>query len=232
MKADGAARGARDLREPSKRHTAVAVAAGQCVAAVVDDVPIFRLGLESALKQGGYRIIPVSSLEHRVDDQTPVLLVSMRSENSKALLGRYGRLAPVPVRCVLIAILGTPSAEEFRDALRLGCAGVAAQDATPQELLASIDAAVQGRIIIPAGYLDASHVVETTGVVGTGAAASREDIRLLTLLAEGRPVEGIAKELRQGKRTIEKDLNRLYRLLGVQNRSQAVSAAYRAGLLR
>lgn len=232
MQADGAARGPQQLWDPSTPEPAVVVSAAQSVAAVLDDIPIFRLGPESALEQGGYRIIPFPSTEQRMGDQTPVLLVTVRSEKSKALLRRYGRLAPSPIRCVLIAVLRAPNADEYREALRLGCDGVAAQDATVPELLASIDAAVQGRVIIPAGYMETSQIVATAGPSGTGPAVSSEDIRLLVLLAEGKPVEGIARELRQGKRTIEKGLHRLYRRLGVENRSQALTAAYRAGLLR
>lgn len=163
-------------------------------------------------------------------DLSPVLLVTIRCDKSKALMRQCGRLALSPIRCVLIAVIAAPSAEEYREALRLGCDGVAAHDATPRDLLVIIEAAVQGRVIIPAGYLGTSQIVETTGPTGTGPVVSSEEMRLLTLLAEGKPVEGIAAELRHGKRTIEKNLHQLYRRLGVQtvvrHSSQRIARAF------
>lgn len=61
MQADEAAGGPQLSWDPSAREPAVVVSAAHSVAAVLDDIPIFRLGLESALEQGDYRIIPFHS---------------------------------------------------------------------------------------------------------------------------------------------------------------------------
>ena len=69
------------------------------------------------------------------------------------------------------------------------------------------------------------------GAAGTGARLTRREQQVLQLVAEAEGTAGIAQRLYMGESTVKTHLNRIFRKLGVSNRTQALAAAHRLGLL-
>jgi LuxR family maltose regulon positive regulatory protein len=70
------------------------------------------------------------------------------------------------------------------------------------------------------------------GSVGPGASAlTAAELRLLPLLSTHLPLPEIAQELFVSHNTIKAEVNSIYRKLGVNSRSQAVSRSSQLGLL-
>lgn len=64
-----------------------------------------------------------------------------------------------------------------------------------------------------------------------GARLTEREQRVLELVADGLATPEIAKRLYLGESTVKTHLNRIYRKLGVANRTQALATAVRLGLL-
>ena len=98
---------------------------------------------------------------------------------------------------------------------------------TPEELITTIDNAVNGRTLLPsdvARRMAQKRVEEPEGL-------SAEEVGWLRALAGGRTVTELAKEKAYSERHLHRRLKAVYARLGVAGRTEALLRAERAGLL-
>ncbi|MBM7509784.1 DNA-binding NarL/FixJ family response regulator [Nocardioides salarius] len=69
------------------------------------------------------------------------------------------------------------------------------------------------------------------GAAGAGVRLTPREQQVLRLVAEAEGTAGIARRLYMGESTVKTHLNRIFRKLGVSNRTQALAQAHRLGLL-
>ncbi|MEV7117068.1 response regulator transcription factor [Kitasatospora griseola] len=129
-------------------------------------------------------------------------------------------------------------------ALRAGAAGFLLKRASPERLIDAVHAVAAGEAVLdPAvtrdllGHLLAAPVPapapEPVGADGSGqlAALTAREREVLRLAADGRPNDEIAALLHLAESTVKTHVKRILAKLGVHDRSQAVAAAYRHGLM-
>ena len=122
-------------------------------------------------------------------------------------------------------------------ALRAGAAGFLLKDAVPAELVMAIRAVAAGEAWLDPAVAQrlltefAARPERPATPEAMGILTGRER-EVLILAAEGMSNEEIATTLIIGEATVKTHLGRVLAKLGVRDRTQAVVAAYRSGLIR
>lgn len=125
---------------------------------------------------------------------------------------------------VVVVLLPTPSDEDHVAALRSGASGVGAWDIPVSEVKGMLDAGLQGRCTLPFGL--AARLAE-----GPLESRARQldlddlDRELLIGLVSGQPTRELAERIGYSQRETFRRLTRLYRHIGVADRTQAVVKA-------
>ncbi|WP_282203337.1 response regulator [Kitasatospora fiedleri] len=127
-------------------------------------------------------------------------------------------------------------------ALRAGAAGFLLKRASPERLIDAVHAVAAGEAVLdPAVTRDLlGHLLAAPAPVpapgppvdpGPLAALTVREREVLRLAAEGHPNEEIAALLHLAESTVKTHVKRVLGKLGARDRSQAVAAAYRHGLM-
>ena len=177
---------------------------------------------------------------HVIDDEpdhAQVAVVSVDRLDDEAV--RVSRGIQRNSRPRLVLIVGAIDDADLPRAVDLGVSGlVRRQDATPELLVETIQAAVRGEAKMPPDLLNRlirqmkhvqDHVLAPANLHISGL-TSRE-IEVLGLIAEGNDTKEIAEELRYSERTIKNIVQDITRRFGLRNRSHAVAYALRHGLI-
>ncbi len=119
------------------------------------------------------------------------------------------------IRVVILSALG--DAETIRSAIELGVEGFLLKTASPSEVLNTVTQVLHGQLIYPRNTLRwlLAHRPPVE--------LSPFDEKLLNLLSTGLTNKEIARELAISTNTVKHHLKRLFRKLGVQSRTEAVS---------
>ena len=132
----------------------------------------------------------------------------------------------------LVAAVSEPDDERLE---RLARAGVSAilyrHELTPELLVATVRAVLQGRTSMPTDLLPRLLTkAARADRVERGALSDRE-LSVLRMLADGEDTRGIAQELCYSERTVKNVVHDVLTKLSCRTRAQAVATATRAGII-
>jgi two-component system nitrate/nitrite response regulator NarL len=204
---------------------------------VADDHPLFREGIERAVRERPDLELVGSAEDgrealERIRDLAPrVAVLDMRLPGLDGLqvLNAVTRDA-LPTRVLFLSASGDP--ELVYRAVQGGAAGYFRKEADRQAILDAIAAVARGSTVIEpglqAGVFDQIRVRSTTDDRPLLTARERE---VLGLMAEGASGPQIADRLIIALPTVKTHQARLYEKLGVSDRAAAVAEAMRRGLL-
>ena len=113
-------------------------------------------------------------------------------------------------------------------AIEAGAAGYLLKDASSEEVTDGIRTAARGES--PLDPRAARTVLDARAEPDPLAAFSARELEVLTLLAEGLPNKLIARRLEISEKTVKAHLTRIFREIGVSDRTQAALWAERHGL--
>lgn len=202
---------------------------------LVDDHQVIRQGLRSML--GGMPDIQVvaeagsgaEAVAALAGEQIDLMLLDVRLEDMTGieLASLVSRMTPAP-RIIMLSVHDDRFSVE--QAFAAGAAGYLLKSVSKLELLSSIRRVAAGeRVVSPALV---SHLIPRSDA---GMAAlthlTEEDVRLLQLLATGASNSEIAARVSWSEATVKRRLQRLYVLLQVTSRVEAVHVAGREGYL-
>ncbi len=105
-----------------------------------------------------------------------------------------------------------------RDALRFGARGFIHAEMTPKQIVRALKVASKGEIAAPRKLLE--QLVFAAGNAASGALSARQR-EILRLVDEGLTNAQIAKRLFLSESTVKQHLRGAYKLLGVNNRTEA-----------
>ncbi|MFJ8440385.1 response regulator [Kitasatospora griseola] len=214
---------------------------------IADDDPLLRAGLAVVLETAeGIDVVGQAEDGLRTVDLARVLrpdvvLMDVRMPGCDGVEATR-RLAGVGPR---VLVLTTFHHDAYVwGALRAGAAGFLLKRASPERLIDAVHAVAAGEAVLdPAvtrdllGHLLAAPAPapapEPVGADGSGqlAALTAREREVLRLAADGRPNDEIAALLHLAESTVKTHVKRILAKLGVHDRSQAVAAAYRHGLM-
>ena len=198
--------------------------------------PIARAGLESLLQvNSALRLVQDSSEDSRVsgaESPADVLLVETATLTDSAARKAMDRAAAgQPV----VLLVRNPAAEAVADALRAGVKAVLPSELTGPEIVAAIEAAAAGLVVLDAAGIEtllrAPNAVSTSGTEALVEALTPRELEVLQLLAAGLGNKEIASRLAISEHTVKFHVASIMGKLGAASRTEAVTLGIRHGLI-
>lgn len=132
-------------------------------------------------------------------------------------------------RCVVIAVLPEPILDDYVSALAAGAGGVVSGETSSTITVDVIEAALHGEVVLP------RHAAQCVALLAQRLKVPSQldcaEAELLKAVAAGITIVDLAQERFFSERTVRRHLQSLYLKLGVRNRSEAIAAAVRMGLV-
>jgi DNA-binding NarL/FixJ family response regulator len=210
---------------------------------ILDPVPVYAEGMAAALRVAGFdpevcldrtpagTWPPPETYEGAVSPEReaaePVYVLSLRTDADWPAL----RALTDRPRCV-VAVLPDPEPAHYRRALRAGARSAVAQDARTAEIVGVVAAAANGRTSLPC---EVARALAGSGPDEPDAVARAVDgaeAHWLRSLASGVTVARLAAQACYSEREMYRLLGDLYSRIGARNRSEAIVAATKAGIIR
>jgi two-component system, NarL family, nitrate/nitrite response regulator NarL len=204
---------------------------------VADDHPLFREGIERAVRERPELELVGSAQDGRgalevVREAEPLVAVidlRLPGLDGFQILNALTRDG-VPTRVLILSASGDP--ELVFSAVQGGAAGYIRKEADRQTILDAISAIARGRTVIdPALQTGVFDQIRLRGMSEDRPILTAREKEVLTLMADGLSGPQIAGRLIIALPTVKTHQARLYEKLGVSDRAAAVAEAMRRGLL-
>jgi two-component system nitrate/nitrite response regulator NarL len=203
---------------------------------VADDHPLYREGVVRALSASGQVEIVGeaddgrSALEQIQEHQPDVALIDYKLPelDGVAVANAVVRDA-LPTKVLLVSAF-TDSGVVYQ-ALETGAAGFVSKEARREQIVDAVLACARGENVVPpeiaAGLVSEIRLRRQDD----RPALTQREHEILRLIAAGKSLPEIAKELYLGLTTVKTHVQHLYEKLGVSDRAAAVASAMRRGLI-
>ncbi|QYJ16385.1 Response regulator protein VraR [Rubrobacter xylanophilus DSM 9941] len=201
---------------------------------ICDDHPVVRTGLkgmlagEPDLKVVGEAADGRQAVELCRTLRPDLVLMDLRMPEMDGVAATESILAENPQTRVLVLTTYDSDADILR-AVEAGASGYLLKDASREELFAAIRTAMAGES--PLDPAVASRLMRRVRTPPENALSGRE-IEVLDLVAQGASNREIARRLWISETTVKTHLLHIYEKLGVADRTAAVTAALRRGIIR
>jgi len=196
---------------------------------VVDDHSVVREGLSALLLTFGpdTKVVGAEDGPHALaavdahsDLDVVILDLAMPGMNGMKVLEELGARRPgLPV----MVLSASEDPEFVRQTMALGALGYVPKSANPDTLIAAIRFVLQGELYVPPFMLTAKPPSAVTAK--NLPRLTKRQSEVLASLCEGLSNKGIARNLNMSEKTVKAHITTIFRLLGVQNRTQAVNLA-------
>lgn len=207
---------------------------------LADDQRIVRDGLATVLGLlPGIEVVGTASGGDRavelVAELSPdVLLTDLRMPAGDGVAATAAVRSAHPGTAVVVLTTYVDD-ESVLDALQAGAAGWLSKDADAEAIGRALHSAAGGVSTVDAGVL--ARIVAQRGSAAPAAdrpppdGLTRREVEVLALIAEGLSNTEIARRLVVGEATVKTHVNHVFSKAGLRDRAQAVSYAYRHGLV-
>ena len=195
--------------------------------------PIVRTGLERLLQaQPGLQLVEDSSAEAAIESTPDVLVVEtevVADYFAGKALDWDGPGAPV------VLLVRSPDPEATAEALRAGVKTVLPSNLAGPEIVAAIQAAAAGLVVLDAADIDtllrAPRTVSSRGSESLMEGLTPREIEVLRLVAAGLGNKEIASRLEISEHTVKFHVASIMGKLGAGSRTEAVTLGIRHGLI-
>lgn len=207
---------------------------------IVDDHTLFREALvlllaeyhaDATLIQAASAPEALGAVELYADFDLILLDMALPGMDGLTLLPELRRRMPTSP---IVVLSGTVDSTTARAVLAEGAMGFVHKSAGSQEMRNALDLVLRGEVYMPLSLLSADDEAAPPpgpgGVAASGLLTGRQ-LDVLRLLAEGLPNKRIARELDISAATVKLHVSAILRALHAANRTEAVLAAGRRGLL-
>ena len=212
---------------------------------IVDDHPLFREGISAALRASGKNVEILQAAdanagleiaETQGDFDAVLLDVALPGMNGFVAIREFRLRCPFLPVVIVSALDSAPNA---RRALSSGAAGFIPKSAPTQTVLDALREILAGGVYLPASLNTGNRTSDAGGTQSAPAGAGAPDpglltvrqIEVLTSLCRGKGNKEIASDFGLSVKTVKTHVSAIFKVLGVVNRTQAVIAARRMGLL-
>jgi two-component system nitrate/nitrite response regulator NarL len=203
---------------------------------VADDHPLYREGVVRALSASGRVEIVAEAEDGRValtqiQEQLPdVALLDYKLPELDGVAVTHAVVREqLPVRVLLVSAF-IDSGVVYK-ALETGAAGFISKEARREQIVDAVLACSRGENVVPpdvaAGLVSEIRLRKNDDA----PALTPREQEILHLIAAGKSLPEIAKELYLGLTTVKTHVQHLYEKLGVSDRAAAVATAMRRGLI-
>jgi DNA-binding NarL/FixJ family response regulator len=208
-------------------------------ALIVDDHPVTREGLRTALELSDNTVVVVGeagSGEEAVEQArqlTPdVVFMDVRMPGMDGIEAtRRIKDASPDTKVILITVDESRSA--VSEAIQAGVSGYLLKDATPDALVDAARNAIEGNAVIHP-QLTKTFIEEARTASGDepkSTPLSKREREILQKVADGSTTRQVAADLGISPHTVKTHLERIFEKLGANDRAQAVAIAIRTGIV-
>ena len=206
--------------------------------------PVVRAGLEALLtRSASVTVVAATAGDSLIDDvethepHVVLLAVEPRDAPAPRMTARIA-LSPDAISRMpaFVLLADAPSASWTADAIRGGARGVLPRDATPDEIIAALEAAAVGLVTFPA-ELAADVVAAPRAPIAVRPPNSPaqpltpREVEVLGMLAEGLANKNIAARLGISEHTVKTHVASILTKLDAFSRAEAVAIGARSGLI-
>jgi len=204
---------------------------------VVDDHPIFRLGLGERVKSIGEPVVLVGQASNGVTAQE--LAVALHPKIIFMDLNMPGISGLETTRNIkrdfpeieIIILSASAEIHEINEALHAGATGFLLKSVTEEELQEAIFiVAAGGSVLSPSVTRNLLTSLHQPAITSTNL--SEREIEVLEMVSAGETNKNISKELFLSVRTIETHISNIFQKLGVSSRTEAVTQGIRDSLIK
>lgn len=209
--------------------------------ALVDDEALVRVGLTALIDaEADMRVVGEADDGQRIVDlvrrtRPDVVLMDVRMPEVDGIEATAGLLRAVADPPKVIVVTTFEHDDHVYAALRAGASGFLLKRTPPEDILAAIRLVHAGdSLLFPAAIrsLAGANPPADTEAARAVAKLTEREAATLTLVARGLSNAEIARELYVGVETVKTHVSNVLAKLRVRDRTQAVIAAYDAGLVR
>jgi DNA-binding NarL/FixJ family response regulator len=203
---------------------------------LVDDHDLVREGLRSVLSHHddivvvGEAATADEAIRVVVDEAPDLVLLDLRLGDGDGVdVARRLRVEGVTAKILVLSVHDT--SQDLRSALAAGADGYLLKSVSGVALAEGIRNAVKGETVIGQEFVPKLLEDAARGVdVGRAEITSRER-EVLLLVSSGATNRAIAEDLGISTRTAQKHVENLFKKLGVHDRTELVTVAFRRGLI-
>lgn len=200
---------------------------------VIDDHPVVRAGIVAMLSEyDGLEVVGTgrngAECLTLVADLAPDLVLTDLRMPVMDGVETTARLSSTPGAPPVLVLTTYDSDTDIIRAIEAGARGYLLKDAPLQTLVDAIRGAVRGEEVLAP---EVAARLSARSTVARPAALSTREIEVVSLVAEGLSNAAIGRRLFIGEATVKTHLLRAFAKLNVNDRTAAVSAAYREGLI-
>jgi two-component system, NarL family, nitrate/nitrite response regulator NarL len=204
---------------------------------IVDDHAILREGLVALLHQfeRDADVLQASDASEglRLADAHPdldavFLDLNMPDQGGMEMIPAFAKRYPeLPV----IVLSSSEDPSDVRLALKSGAFGYVPKSASPRNILSALRLVLSGEIYVPPLMLDLEPVDGSGRVASDAERLTERQTEVLGQLCRGLSNKEISRVLDLSEKTTKSHITAIFKALGVVNRTQAASAARRAGIV-
>jgi DNA-binding NarL/FixJ family response regulator len=201
---------------------------------IADDHPVVRAGLKGMLvSQVDFAVVGEASngleaveLTERL--QPDIVIMDLRMAHMDGTIA-IAQIRQRHMTTPILVLTTYDSDADIRHAIEAGATGYLLKDASREQLCAAIRSVVQGKAVFSSDV--ATRLVHHMQMPATDALSERE-LEVLAFVARGASNKEAGRSLHISEATIKSHLLRIFRKLGVEDRTAAVTVALEKGLLR
>jgi two-component system NarL family response regulator len=208
---------------------------------VVDDVPLFRAGLTSALNGAGYDVIGEagdgeSAVAVAESEQPDIVLLDILMPGVSGI-DVLGKIRAVSPSSEVLLLTGSESEEDLVAAIRGGARGYILKDMPFDELILVIDNIADGGAAVSPGMAGKLFDVTKELLLHQELISTRKptltgrELEVLGLVADGKTSRQIGDLLYISENTVKNHIRNILDKLGLHSRNEAVLYAIRENLI-
>jgi two-component system, NarL family, nitrate/nitrite response regulator NarL len=206
---------------------------------IVDDHAILREGLVALLQQfeQGADVLQASDtaeglrlVQAHPDLDAVFLDLNLPEQGGMEAIPAFTKLRP---KLPVIVLSSSEDPNDVRLALKSGAFGYVPKSASPQNILSALRLVLSGEVYVPPLMLDpAPSALDGSGhaILEAGERLTERQTEVLRQLCRGLSNKEISRALDLSEKTTKSHITAIFKTLGVVNRTQAASAARRAGI--
>ena len=208
---------------------------------VVDDVPLFRAGLTSALRDAGFDVVGEAETAEgavgKAESLLPDLVLLDVLMPGLSGLEVVEKLMAVSPDSQIILLTGSESEEDLLAAIKAGARGYIVKDMPFPQLVDSIAAISKGGAVVSSQMAGKLFDVTKQLLRHQELLAARKptltgrEIEVLQLVARGHTSRAIGEELFISENTVKNHIRNILDKLGLHSRNEAVLYAVRENLI-
>jgi two-component system, NarL family, nitrate/nitrite response regulator NarL len=202
---------------------------------LVDDHTLFREALLHVLNQLDSQVVVLEAanteeaaqlISHTRNLDLILLDIDLPGVDGLTALPGLRELTPtVPI----VVLSGSEASEHVKRALKNGAVGYIPKSCSSHEMLGALHVVLQGDVYIPPKLLGKLESADCPDNHPAQTTLTSCQIAVLELMVRGLPNKSIAKTLNVAEGTVKLHVAAILRVLGVSNRTQAVTEASRLG---